>query len=111
MPWSCNSAERTGEETGMTAAASRAPALPRVPEPTDFDSYWAAVAAELDHTDVAPELELIPLRSSAEVHVYALRFTSSGPYRLFAYYATPAAGAAERTPGRPPGVEVRLPGY
>src|ERR687885_1090393 len=95
----------------MIAAASVAPALPRVPEPADFDAYWAAVAAELDRTEVAPEIELIPLRSSAEVRLYALRFTSIGPYRLFAYYAMPAPDADGRTPGRPPGVEVRLPGY
>ncbi|MGH2354861.1 MAG: acetylxylan esterase, partial [Chloroflexota bacterium] len=100
-----------GEETAMTAAASDAPALPRVPEPADFDAYWAAVAAALDRTEVAPEIELIPLRSSAEVRLYALRFTSIGPYRLFAYYAVPAAGADGGTQGKPPGVEVRLPGY
>ena len=87
--------------------ATQAPALPRVPEPADFDSYWARVAAELDRTEVAPEIELIPLRSSAEVRIYALHFTSIGPYRLFAYYALPAAN----TEGKPPGVDVRLPGY
>jgi cephalosporin-C deacetylase-like acetyl esterase len=85
-----------------------APQLPLVVEPADFDAYWAAVAAELDRTEVAPEIELIPLRSSAEVRVYALRFTSIGPYRLFAYYAVPATDAGR---GGPPGVEVHLPGY
>ncbi len=99
----------------MTAAASGAPALPHMPEPADFDTYWATVAAELDSTEVAPEIELIPLRSSAEVRVYGLRFTSIGPYRLFAYYAVPASYADGRTEGKPtgkpPGVEVRLPGY
>src|SRR5919199_233270 len=95
----------------MIAAASVAPALPRVPEPADFDAYWGAVAAELDRTEVAPEIELLPLRSSAEVRLYALRFTSIGPYRLFAYYAVPAPDTNGDARGRPPGVEVRLPGY
>lgn len=98
----------------MTDASFDPPALPRVPEPADFDAYWAAVAAELDGTEVAPEIELLPLRSSAEVRVYALRFTSVGPYRLFAYYAVPVAGAGDGgggATGKPPGVEVRLPGY
>lgn len=85
-----------------------APLLPRLPEPADFDAYWAAVAAELERTAVAPEMELIPLRSSAEVHVYGARFTSIGPYRLFAYYALPAGPEAGEGPR---GVEVRLPGY
>jgi cephalosporin-C deacetylase-like acetyl esterase len=42
------------------------------------------------------------------VWVFGLRFTSIGPYRLFAYYALPA-----RAEGRsgPPGLEVHLPGY
>ena len=85
-------------------AAQAPPRLPAAPEPEDFDTYWAAVVAELDRTKVAPELELLALRSSAEVRVYAARFTSIGPYRLFAYYAVPAGAA-------PCGVEVRLPGY
>ena len=91
----------------MTAAAT----LPHVPEPADFDAYWAGVAAELDRTEVAPEIELLPLRSSAEVRVYALRFTSIGPYRLFAHYAVPTPVDGGDAPGKPPGVEVRLPGY
>ena len=95
----------------MTIAAPPAPALPHLPEPADFDAYWAGVAAELDRTEVAPEIELLPLRSSAEVRLYGLRFTSIGPYRLFAYYAVPAAGAGGGAPRTLPGVEVRLPGY
>jgi cephalosporin-C deacetylase len=96
--------------SGLPPTSSPPSSLPRVPEPADFDSYWAGVAAELDRTEVAPEIELIPLRSSAEVRLFALRFTSIGPYRLFAYYAVPTPGA-EGAPATPPGVEVRLPGY
>ncbi|MBI3971817.1 MAG: acetylxylan esterase [Chloroflexi bacterium] len=90
------------------AMAEATPLLPRVPEPADFDAYWAAVAGELDRMEVAPEVELIPLRSSAEVRVYAARFTSIGPYRLFAYYAVPSGAEAGEGPW---GVDVRLPGY
>lgn len=84
------------------------PALPSVPDPVDFDDYWAGVTTELHRTEVAPEVELLPLRSSAEVHVYAARFTSIGPYRLFAYYAFPTSRDAGEGPR---GVEVQLPGY
>ena len=94
------------------AAPAGTPRLPRVPEPEGFDAYWGVLAAELDGTEVSPELELLPLRTSAEVHVYALRFTSIGPTRLFAYLAVPAEGQdGQDGPGRDGGVEVRLPGY
>lgn len=99
--------------------------LRRIQEPPDFDAYWAAVTAELDATEVAPECELMLLRSSAEVRLYTVRFTSIGPYRLFAYYAVPGGlngpegSAGLRREGdhrlaerrQPLGVEVRLPGY
>ena len=84
------------------------PTLPHQPEPADFDAFWGTVATELANTEVAPEVELLPLRSSAEALVYGVRFTSIGPYRLFAYYVQPprpAAGAGPR------GVEVQLAGY
>jgi cephalosporin-C deacetylase len=87
-----------------SASGAPAPRLDQLAEPAGFDAYWAAVAAELDRTEVAPEIELIPLRSSAEVRVYGLRFTSIGPCRLFAYYAVPTGPA-------PFGVDVRLSGY
>jgi cephalosporin-C deacetylase len=84
------------------------PTLPHQPEPADFDAFWGTVATELANTEPAPEVELLPLRSSAEALVYGVRFTSIGPYRLFAYYVQPprpAAGAGPR------GVEVQLAGH
>lgn len=57
--------------------------------PTDFDAYWAALDAELARYDAAPELELLPLRSTDFARFYALRLTSIGPYRIFGYYSVP----------------------
>ena len=73
-------------------------------QPTDFDAYWDATMRALDRLPVAAELELNQLRSSPEVTIYDVRFTSVGPYRLFAYYAVPAGSG-------PFPVQVRLPGY
>ena len=87
------------------------PTLPRQPEPADFDACWSRVTAELDRTAIAPEVELLPLRSSAEVVVYAVRFTGIGPYRLFAYYARPTVQAAGILPAEGHGVEIQLGGY
>jgi cephalosporin-C deacetylase len=58
-------------------------------KPADFDAYWERTMQELDRLPVAAELELNQLRSSPEVTIYNVRFTSIGPYRLFAYYAVP----------------------
>lgn len=59
------------------------------PPPADFDQYWAAVATELERLPLAPELNPLPLRSTDFGTVYGLHLTSSGPYRVFAYYCVP----------------------
>ncbi len=63
--------------------------MPSQIDQTTFDSYWAAVDSELAHYPAAPELEVLPLRSTAFATVYALRLTSIGPYRIFGYYSVP----------------------
>lgn len=58
-------------------------------KPTDFDHYWQQVNAELAALPVAPELTLLPIRSTDFGTVYGLRLTSLGAYRIFAYYCVP----------------------
>lgn len=57
--------------------------------PADFDAYWAEVDAELDRYPAAPEVDLLPIRSSDTNTVYAARLTSIGPYRIFGFYSVP----------------------
>ncbi len=57
--------------------------------PDDFDTYWDAVDEEMDLYPAASECELLMLRSSEFYTVYAVRFTSIGPYRIFGYYSVP----------------------
>lgn len=57
--------------------------------PADFDHYWSAVVSELSRLPLAPELTEMPLRSTDFGKVYALRLTSLGGYRIFAYYCVP----------------------
>jgi cephalosporin-C deacetylase len=57
--------------------------------PADFEPYWADLLAELDRLPAAPELTELPMRSTDFGTVWALRLTSVGPYRLFAYYCVP----------------------
>lgn len=55
----------------------------------EFDGYWSAVDEELARYPAASELAPLPLRSTDFATVYALRITSSGPYRIFGYWSVP----------------------
>ena len=57
--------------------------------PDDFDAYWNRVVNSLDATPIAPEVELMPIRSTDYSTTYGVRFTSIGPYRLFGYLSIP----------------------
>lgn len=57
--------------------------------PDDFDAYWNRVVNALDATPIAPEVELMPIRSTDYSTTYGVRFTSIGPYRLFGYLSIP----------------------
>ena len=57
--------------------------------PADFDKYWDAVDEELARYPAAPTLERLALPSDEFSTVYALRLTSSGPYRIFGYLSVP----------------------
>jgi cephalosporin-C deacetylase len=59
------------------------------PRPADFDAYWGAVDRELAQYPAAPTLEKLALPSDEFSTVYALRLTSSGPYRIFGYLSIP----------------------
>ena len=58
--------------------------------PADFDAYWAAVDKDLAKYPAAPTLERLALPSDEFSTVYALRLTSTGPYRIFGYLSVPA---------------------
>ena len=57
--------------------------------PPDFEAYWDAVDDELGGFPAAPTLERLALPSDELSTVYALRLTSSGPYRIFGYLSVP----------------------
>ena len=59
-------------------------------KPAGFDRYWQDVLDELAHFPARVEAEPIPLRSNDSAAMFGLRFTSSGPHRLFAYLSVPA---------------------
>jgi cephalosporin-C deacetylase len=55
----------------------------------DFDSYWAAVDAELAAVPARPVLDLVPSRTTDEATSYTVRLTSTGPYRVFGHLSIP----------------------
>jgi cephalosporin-C deacetylase len=59
------------------------------PPPSDFDAYWDAVDEELARYPAVPTLEPLALPSDELSTVYALRLTSTGPYRIFGYLSVP----------------------
>jgi cephalosporin-C deacetylase len=62
---------------------------PSARPPADLDAYWQAALDELEALPPAAEVDPLPLRSTDFADCYALKLTSIGPYRLFAYYSVP----------------------
>jgi cephalosporin-C deacetylase len=60
--------------------------------PTDFAAHWNQVDHDLACLPAAPELEVLPLRSTEFCTVFAARITSLGPYRIFGYLSVPEGG-------------------
>lgn len=58
--------------------------------PELFDAYWAGVDEKLARVDARPALEPMPRHSTADFTVWAVRMTSIGPSRIFAYLSVPA---------------------
>src|ERR1700736_538505 len=61
----------------------------KTPRPADFDAYWDAVDQELTRYPAAPTLDRLALPSDEFSPVYALRLTSTAPYRIFGYLSVP----------------------
>jgi cephalosporin-C deacetylase len=57
--------------------------------PRNFREYWQETLASLACYPACPELEAIPLRSTAFATLFGVRLTSVGPYRLFGYLSIP----------------------
>jgi cephalosporin-C deacetylase len=58
--------------------------------PPEIHAYWRETLAGLARYPARPELEAIPLRSTAFATLYGVRLTGVGPYRLFGYLSIPA---------------------
>jgi cephalosporin-C deacetylase len=59
------------------------------PSPAAVSEYWQETLADLARYPARPEIEPLPLRSTAFATLYGVRLTSLGPYRLFGYLSIP----------------------
>jgi cephalosporin-C deacetylase len=76
-----------------------------VKKPDDFDAFWDGVQQQAAAIPLEPEIIPDPLRTSAEVEVFQVFYTSLEHVRIAAWYCRPARRAA-----RLPAV-LLLPGY
>jgi cephalosporin-C deacetylase len=59
------------------------------PTPAAVREYWQETLAALARYPARPEIERLPLRSTAFATLFGVRLTSLGPYRLFGYLSIP----------------------
>jgi cephalosporin-C deacetylase len=74
-------------------------------KPEDFDAFWTEVLQQAAAIPLAAEVVPDPLRTSADVEVFQVFYTSLEQVRIAAWYCRPARRAA-RTPAI-----LYLPGY
>ena len=55
-----------------------------------FNDYWKETVDALARYPACPEIEVLPIRSTAFATLYGVRLTSLGPYRLFGYLSIPS---------------------
>lgn len=78
-----------------------------VTKPDDFDAFWERVQRQLDEIPLDPEVTPVPERSTPEVDVFEIHYTSLGGIRIAGWYCTPKLGYLA---GPYPGLAI-LPGY
>jgi cephalosporin-C deacetylase len=77
----------------------------RLRKPDDFDAFWGEVLREASAVSLQPEVVPDPLRTSEDVEVFQVFYTSIDHVRIAAWYCRPVR-RAERMPA-----VMFLPGY
>ncbi len=77
----------------------------KVKRPDDIDQFWDDVLAETARIPLDPEVVYDPLRSSEEIDVYEVFYTSLDRVRIAGWYALP-----KQRDGLLPGL-LQVPGY
>ena len=77
----------------------------KIRKPDDFDAFWSDVLRQASTVPLEPEVVPDPLRTSDDVEVFQVFYTSIDHVRIAAWYCRPVR-RAERTPA-----VMVLPGY
>lgn len=80
----------------------------QVARPPDFDGYWSELLASVASVPLEPSLDCDELRSTPEVEVYDIHYTSLDGVRISGWYARPRETAGPPPPY--PGL-LLVPGY
>ncbi|HYJ13440.1 MAG TPA: acetylxylan esterase, partial [Thermomicrobiales bacterium] len=78
-----------------------------VQRPPDFDEFWADSLADLATVPLDPSMEYLPYRSTDEVEVFEIGYTSLDGVRIAGWYCRPREGWATAPF---PGLSI-VPGY
>ena len=89
----------------MTNSATAADFVSSVKRPDDIDAFWDDILARTAAIPLDAEAVFDPLRSSPQVDVYSVHYTSLDHVRIAGWYARPANHA-----GQLPGLLI-VPGY
>ena len=76
-----------------------------VRKPQDFDQFWHGVLEQASRIPLDPSIELDPLRTTAEVDVYRVHYTSLDWVRISGWYCLP-----KNRSGKLPAI-LQMPGY
>ena len=66
----------------------------KVQKPDDFDAFWEDVLQQAAAVPLAPEMVLDPLRTSDDVEVFQVFYSSLDHLRIAAWYCRPARQTA-----------------
>ncbi len=77
----------------------------KVHKPDDFDAFWDDVQRQVAATPLDPEVVPDPLRSSEDIEVFQVFYTSIDHVRIAAWYCRPT-----QRPARTPAI-LYVPGY
>lgn len=78
-----------------------------VQRPPDFDQFWAGILSDLATIPLDPTMEYLPYRSTDEVEVFEIGYTSLDGVRIAGWYCRPREGWATAPF---PGLSI-VPGY
>ncbi len=74
--------------------------------PRDFDRFWDDILDQVAQVPLNPTVEPMPLRSTAEVEVFEVRYSSLDDVRIACWYCLPRRRADRQLPAL-----IHVPGY